>query len=51
MGPVIAGAIILNDYARISLSFEVLIILSVAVAFASLALPKTGKKAKMAMFG
>ena len=51
MGPVIAGAIILNDYARISFSFEVLIILSVAVAFASLALPKTGKKAKMAMFG
>ncbi len=51
LGPVIAGAIILNDYARISLSFDVLIILSVIVAFASLVLPKTGKKAKMPMFG
>ncbi len=51
LGPVIAGAIILNDYARISLSFDVLIILSVVVAFAAIALPKTGKKAKMAMFG
>lgn len=51
LGPVVAGAIILNNYANIPTSFNVLIILSVIVAFASLALPRTSRKAGMPMFG
>lgn len=51
LGPILAGAIILNDYARIPVAFNILIVLSVIVAFATLALPKTGKKAGMPLFG
>lgn len=51
LGPLLAGAIVLNNYSRIPLSFNVMIVLSVIVAFLSLALPKTGKKAGMPMFG
>lgn len=51
LGPIIAGAIILNDYSRIPAAFNILIVLSVVVAFATLALPKTGKKAGMPLFG
>lgn len=51
LGPVLAGAIILNNYANIPVAFNVLIILSIIVAFASLALPKTAKRAGMPMFG
>lgn len=51
LGPLIAGAIILNNYARIPVSFNIMIVLSVVVAFLSLALPKTGKKAGMPLFG
>lgn len=51
LGPVLAGAIILQDYARIPFSFEILIVLSIIVAFAALALPKSGKRTKMPMFG
>lgn len=51
LGPIVAGAIVLNNYARIPSAFNILIILSVVVAFATLALPKTGKKAGMPLFG
>lgn len=51
LGPVIAGAIILNNYSRIPISFNVMIILSVLVAFIAIALPKAEKKGGMPMFG
>lgn len=50
-GPLIAGAIILNNYSRITLSFEVMIVLSFIVAILSLFLPKVKKKSKMPLFG
>lgn len=51
MGPLIAGAIILDNYSRIPISFNIMIVLSIVVGFISLALPKTEKKAGMPMFG
>lgn len=51
LGPLVAGAIILDNYSRIPISFNVMIILSIVVAFLSLALPKTGKKTGMPLFG
>lgn len=51
LGPIVAGAIILNNYSRIPISFNVMIVLSIIVAFAALALPGTEKKGKMPMFG
>lgn len=51
LGPVIAGAIILQNYARIPVSFDVLITLSIIVAFSALGLPRVEKKTKMPMFG
>ncbi len=44
MGPIIAGAIILQNYSRISLSFDVLITLGIVAAAVALVLPSSGKK-------
>jgi MFS family permease len=50
-GPIIAGSIILDQYQRLTLSFEVFVILSLIAAVLVFTLPKTQKRGKMALFG
>ena len=50
-GPIIAGAIILDQYQRLTLSFEVFAVLTLIAAVLVFTLPKTQKKGRMALFG
>lgn len=45
-GPLVIGAIILNDYSRLDLSFEVLVGVGIATAVATFLLPRTSYKVR-----
>lgn len=51
LGPILVGIIIVNDYSRLTLSFEVMVVITVVAALAVFLLPRPAGKAKMSLFG
>lgn len=51
LGPIIVGLIVVNNYSRLSFSFEITVITTVIAGMLVFLLPKSKRKAKMSMFG
>lgn len=51
LGPLLTGAIILNNYARLDLAFQVMVVIGLVSAFATILIPKATKSSKMPIFG